>query len=64
MAYKQKKWSGWKSLVKKPSGPREKCPEGKIWCKVTRTCLTQEACEDAEGKDTNIKLPKVHKDGK
>ena len=65
MAYKQKKWEGWKSLTKDTSGaPVEKCPKGKIWCKTVSKCLTQEACEDAMGLDTNIKTPKVHKDGK
>ena len=51
---KQKKTSGY--------GPVEKCPDGKVWCKTLGDCVTLEACEDAEGKDTNIKTKKVHVD--
>ena len=42
-------------------GPREKV-KGKVWCKAAKKWLTQEACEDAEGKDTDVKTPKVHVD--
>jgi len=64
MAFKMKgnpfkQWEGGK-----PPKKHSFSDEEKVWCKEAGKWLTQEACEDAKGLDTNVKTPKVHKDGR